>query len=183
MKPGTKLSTVTTLVYLSLSLGAAAQQQEGEPRWSAKIIKVSHPDLVKIRKPNPPRHERNENPGENRQWLVLDVELTAEPRSVMNTEEISLVDEELRTFPAIGRDWGQDILVLFAEIPAGLAVARHPMHEEVILLSELPYTSKTKLIAQSGLPSEISLLFEIAPETKLRHFQMGKNLKVLMPPQ
>jgi len=58
------------------------------------------------------------------------------------------------------------------------------MHrKEVILLSELPYTSKTKLIAQSGLPSEMSLLFKIEPETKLRHFQMGNNLKVLMPPQ
>ncbi len=181
MTQRTKLATVTTLVYLSLSIGAAAQQQERAPRWRAKIIKVSHPDLAKIRKPD--EVERNQGPGENRQWLVLDVELTAEPRSVMNTEEISLVDEELRSFPAIGRDWGQDIFVLFAEIPAGLAVARNPMHREVILLSELPYTSKTKLIAQSGLPSEISLLFKIVPETKLRHFQMGKNLKVLMPPQ
>jgi|GEM_PF-1824740 hypothetical protein len=182
MKQRTKLAILITLVYLSLSIVAAAQQQEGEPRWSAKIIKVSRPDLVKIRKPN--EVERNDAPGENRQWLVLDVELTAEPRSVMNTEEIGLVDEELRSFPAIGRDWGRDIFVLFAEIPAGLGVARNPMHrKEVILLSELPYTSKTKLIAQSGLPSEMSLLFKIEPETKLRHFQMGNNLKVLMPPQ
>ena len=86
MKQRTKLAIVITLVYLSLSIVAAPQQQEGEPRWSAKIIKILHPDLVKIRKPKevdiPPPEERNESPGENRQWLVLDVELRAEPRSV-----------------------------------------------------------------------------------------------------
>ena len=189
MKRRTVFVAVTSFCLIS-ALSVAAQQQKESPhsigpRWTAKILKASRPDSVTIRKPKevetPPPNERNESPGENRQWLLLNVELTAPPESVMNTEEISLVDDGSDRYAALGRDWGHDIFVLFAETPAGLAIGRGL--GEVILFGGSPYTGKTTLITKSGRPSEVSLLFRIPITTQPLYFQIGKGVKVPVPLQ
>jgi len=158
MKRRTVFVTVTSFCLISALSVAAQQQKESplsiRPRWAAKILKASRLDSVTIRKPKevetPPPNERNESPGENRQWLLLNVELTAPRESVMNTEEISLVDDGSDRYAALGRDWGHDIFVLFAETPAGLAIGRGL--GEVILFGRSPHTGKTTLITNQDDP-------------------------------
>ncbi len=134
MKHRTILITAAIFCLIRLPSVEGQQQQKQSPPstgagWVAKILKVTRPKSVTIRKFKevevPPPDERNESPSENQQWLVLSVELKAPPESVIDTEEINIVDEESAAYPAMGRDCcGRDIFVLFAEMPAGLAVGR-----------------------------------------------------------
>ena len=190
MKHKSMLIAVTLFCLISSPAVAGPQDEKQsplsiEPPWVAKILKVSHPDSVRIRKPKEveilPPDEWNESPGENQKWLILGLELTASPESEMNTEEISLVDDASDVYPALGRDWGQDIFVLFAETPAGLAVGRGL--GEVILFGRSPYTGKTKLATKSGRPSEIFFLFRIPIAAKSLYLRMGKGIKVPVPLQ
>jgi hypothetical protein len=113
----------------------------------------------------------------NQQWLVLSVELKAPPESVIDTEEINIVDEESPAYPAMGRDCcGRDIFALFAEMPAGLAVGRGL--GEVIAFGRSPHTGKTTVTTKSGRPSEVSFLFSIPVTTQSLHLQIGKGAKV-----
>lgn len=191
MKHRTVLMALT-LFWLIPSPAVAAQQQQKqsppsiEARWLATILKVTRPDSVTIQKFKeveiPPPDERNESPGENQKWLVLSVELKALPKSVIETEQINIVDEESAAYPAMGRDCcGSDIFVLFAKMPAGLAVGRGL--GEVIVFGRSPYTPKTTLTTKSGRPSEVSFLFRIPIATERLFLQIGNGVKVPVPLQ
>jgi hypothetical protein len=182
-----------TLFCLIPSLTATAQQQKQSPpsiesHWLAKILKVTRPDSVTIRKPKeleiPPPDERNESPSEDQQWLVLGVELKAPPKSIIETQEINLVDEESAMYPALARDCEENTFVLFAEMPLGLAIGTPNRKDpgDVILYLE-PDTNKTRLAMESGSSSEVSFLFSIPVATKSLHLQIGKGAQVLVPSQ
>jgi hypothetical protein len=159
-----------------------------ESRWVAKILKVTRSDSVTIRKFReveiPPPDERKERPSENQQWLVLGVELKAPPKSVIETEVIKLVDEESAIYPALARNCEESTFVLFAEMPAGLAIGT-PNRKgigDVILYLE-PDTNKTRLAMESGSSSEVSFLFSVPVATKRLYLQIGKGAQVPMPSQ
>jgi hypothetical protein len=164
MKHRTVLITAGIFCLIrSPALEGQPQQEQSPPsiesRWVAKILQVTRPDSVTIRKFKeveiPPPDERNESPSENQQWFVLRVELKAPPKSVVETEEINIVDEESAAYAAMGRDCcGYDAFVLFKELPLGLAIGRDP--EAAVLYLE-PDTGKTGI--RGALGSLISIQY------------------------
>jgi len=112
------------------------------------------------------------------------VELKAPPKSVVGTEELNIVDEESAMYPALARDCEEDIFVLFAEIPLGLAIGtpnRKGPGDAILYLE--PDTNKTRLAMESGSSSEVSFLFSIPVATKSLHLQIGKGAQVPVPSQ